>query len=76
MTSKESNLEMCEINGVKSDQCCEESDISFSKSWTSQVALFRKDGLNTIQSFKHLPHCHVIGILRFSKPSTIHTIID
>ena len=72
----ESNLEVCQINGIKSDQCCEESHISFSKSWTSQVALFREDGLNSIQSIKHLPHCNVIGLLGFSKTSTIHSNVD
>ena len=69
-------LEVSDVDLVKADQGSVESDVCLCELGSSEVALASQDGLHTVQTSKHLTHCHVVRLLLRGKPCSIHPVVD
>ena len=67
---------MANIDTVKSDEGCVQTDVRLGEGGASEVALTGQDLLDPVESGKHLPHCLVVGLLLGRKSGTIHSIVD
>ena len=70
------HLKVANIDTVKSDESCEQTDIRLGEGGASEVALTGQNLFNPVKSSKHFSHCFVVGLLLGRKTSTIHPIVD
>ena len=70
------DLEVANIDTVKSNESCIQTDVRLGEGGASEVALTGEDLLHSIESSEHLPHCLVVGLLLGGKSSTVHSIVD
>lgn len=70
------DLEVANVDTVKSDESRVQTDICLGEGRASEVALTGENLLDPIESGKDFSHSLVIGLLLGRKTRTVHSIVD